>query len=450
MDAVRLRSLPVADPDRLASVQIKGGNRQLHPAVLPPPSASSAVGTGPRSSGSFLRRIRLARPIMCASARVCSERKAAACGSAAKHSTTLGVLPGKGPLLSRRRRQARLRNFRRRHQLRILAEPVRRPGLRDRHRRSLSTHQPTRVIGVTPPGFFGLEVGKHFRFRAAVVFSRRHTTTIVYFARRTFFFLRDGPIEIRLDARARHPRNSNRSAPASSPRPFRTATSNRSSIAIANSNSPLIPRRTASARFETYDSSLWLLFGITTLVLLIACANLANLMLVRGNSRQREMAVRLALGASRWRLIRQSLAEGLDTRASRSGPRHGCLPRHSVAQSCGSSVPRQDTLQLDLGLDWRVFVFTGTLALLTCAIFDLCPGDSLVANRIRPWRLKREVAARRTAANDSRSSEPWSSRKSPYRWCCWSAPALRPQLSKFDHPTIRDFARMAFSSASST
>jgi predicted permease len=117
---------------------------------------------------------------------------------------------------------------------------------------------------------------------------------------------------------------------------------------------------------------LWLLLGITTLVLLIACANLANLMLVRGNARHREMAVRLALGASRWRLVRQSLAEGLILAAS--GAILGMLLATTFSRSIVWFISStRDALQLDLGLDWRVLLFTGSLALLTCAVFDLWP-----------------------------------------------------------------------------
>jgi len=126
------------------------------------------------------------------------------------------------------------------------------------------------------------------------------------------------------------------------------------------------------------------LLGIAALVLVIACANLANLMLARASARERELAVRLAIGASRPRLIRQMLAESLLLAAI--GAACGAL----LAQFLSSYLVRfltttDNPLYVDLGTDWRIFGFTAALAVLTCLLFGLMP--AIRATRANPGTL---------------------------------------------------------------
>lgn len=121
-----------------------------------------------------------------------------------------------------------------------------------------------------------------------------------------------------------------------------------------------------------YENPLWTLLVIAALVLLIACANLANLILARASAREREVGVRLALGASRSRLLRQMLSESL--LLSVIGAAFGAglaqiLSRFLIAFLSTQGEP----LFMDLRPDWRVFVFTAILAALTCVFFGLAP-----------------------------------------------------------------------------
>ena len=117
-----------------------------------------------------------------------------------------------------------------------------------------------------------------------------------------------------------------------------------------------------------------MLLAIVGLVLLIACVNIANLPLARSAARQREIGVRLALGASRGRLIRQLLTESL--LLSAAGGAAAALLALAAARSMATaltSVPAPVPLGLDFALDWRVAAAAAALSVMTTMAFGLVP-----------------------------------------------------------------------------
>jgi putative ABC transport system permease protein len=120
------------------------------------------------------------------------------------------------------------------------------------------------------------------------------------------------------------------------------------------------------------ETSLWLLLGISGLVLLIACANLANLMLARAGARERQITIRRALGATRWRMIRELLSESFLLAAA--GAICGSLLAFAVSRLLVAFISTSENqIFLDLGMDWRVLAFTTSLAVLTTVFFGLAP-----------------------------------------------------------------------------
>ncbi len=130
----------------------------------------------------------------------------------------------------------------------------------------------------------------------------------------------------------------------------------------------------APVREEVVGSSrraLFLLFGAVALVLLIACANVANLLLVRASLRQKELAVRLALGATRWRIARQLLVESL--LLALLGGISGLLIASWGVDSLAALQPVNLPRLPEIKIDFRVLAFTGLLTICTTALFGLVP-----------------------------------------------------------------------------
>ena len=116
---------------------------------------------------------------------------------------------------------------------------------------------------------------------------------------------------------------------------------------------------------------LLLLLGAVALVLLIACANVANLTLSRAATREKEMGIRAALGAAPRRIARQLLTESvlLAIVGAALGLGFAAVGLHALKMALPAGTPRL----LDVHLDWRVLLFTGTLAVLTGLAFGLAP-----------------------------------------------------------------------------
>ena len=372
IDAVRLRSLPVARPKELAEVKIAGGNHGL--------GLNQQYGDLTRPIWQLIRDKQQGFSGMFAWS---VNQRYIGRGSEMRHFnelrvsgdffSVLGVEPWRGRLVEPRDEGACPVS------VAVASYAYWRSELGGRDIASgiklIADGDPVEVIGVTPPQFFGMAVGESFDL--AMPFCQPKDP------------LRRDVFELSVMGRLKPGWTIGRASAAMaalSPGIFEaTVPPDRDSRTVAMYKHFRLavypaPGGVSELR-EKYDKSLWLLLGITGLVLLIACANLANLMLARASARGREIAVRLALGASRARLLRQLLAESglLAFTGGALGIALSQTLRHALFWTI---LPKGEPLELRIVTDWRVLLFAGAATVLTCLIFGALP--ALRASNLQP------------------------------------------------------------------
>ena len=236
------------------------------------------------------------------------------------------------------------------------------------------------IVGVTPPNFFGIEVGRSFDVALPL------TTRILWvdniLDRTDAWWIR---IMGRLKPGVTREQVARYLATIAPGILEATAPVGYGSEAVQfyrKLRLSAFPAGTGVSQLRSdYNKSLWLLLGITGLVLVIACVNLANLTMARAGTRAREIAVRLALGGSRWRLVRQLLAESLllSVIGAVAGAGLAQVLSHGIVWFLSNQGNR---LNIPLDTDWRVLAFTSTIGTVSCVLFGLTP--AIRSTRIHP------------------------------------------------------------------
>jgi putative ABC transport system permease protein len=241
---------------------------------------------------------------------------------------------------------------------------------------------PFTIVGVAPPRFFGPDVGRTFDVAIPLATEPLVRGDASSLDRRTSYWLN---IMFRLGAgqtaeqataaiRSLQPWIREVTAPEG-----RTPEQRARYLA-----DPLTLRPAAEGRSplrSRYAQPLTVILGIVGVVLLIACGNIANLLIARASIRRRDLTLRLALGASRWRLARQLLAESLLIAAS--GALIGVLFARWASRALVSRLTTfANAVHLDLTIDWRVLGFVCAVSTIAAVLFGVAP--ALAVRRIAP------------------------------------------------------------------
>jgi putative ABC transport system permease protein len=263
---------------------------------------------------------------------------------------------------------------------------------------------PFTIIGVTPPEFFGIEVGQSFDVAIPL-----GTDVLIHGARSAL----DQPRSLMLAVMLRLAPDQSVEAATAALRVMQPDIAGSDAPQFVKEPYVLVPAATGSSDRSKlrlrYERPLVTLSIVIGLVLLVACGNISNLLLARAAARRYEMSVRLALGAPRWRLVRQLIVEHL--LMGGVGAALGLVfavwaSKALVAQlsTTGDPVFAGTPIFLDLSLDWRVLAFTVAAGAGTAIVFGTAP--ALGAARISPIEALR--GARQTVAGQSRSTLPGS------------------------------------------
>jgi putative ABC transport system permease protein len=237
---------------------------------------------------------------------------------------------------------------------------------------SLDTHV-FQVVGVSAPGFHGMDVGREFDVAIPVCAAAQFDGERPRLDQRSWWWLRiagrnkSGMTMAQIQARLAvlSPQVLAAALPQNWDPKLQQQFLNRYVVTEPAATGVSYLR-------EEFARPLNILMSVVGLVLLIACANIASLMLARGGARQKEIAVRRALGASRGRLIRQFLTECI--LLSASGALLGVLfARWGAALLVRYLSTGDRTVFLDLSFDWRTLGFTAAAAVLTGLLFGVLP-----------------------------------------------------------------------------
>jgi predicted permease len=234
------------------------------------------------------------------------------------------------------------------------------------------------IVGVAPKGFYGPDIGARADLFVPVDDADLTPGRKVLDARATWW------LEIMVRLAPGQPLEAAQNALRAAQPSIREATlpptwSARDQAEYLHDPLELIPAASGESDLRTtYVQPLTIILVIVGSVLLIACANIANLLLARATARQRELSLRLALGATRARGARQLLAES--ALIATAGSVLGLV----FAQWASALLVRQlgATVALDLSPDWRVLAFTAGAAVVTSLLFGLAPAIGIV--RIQP------------------------------------------------------------------